>query len=344
MSIVQLLGLRAVKPSVMEKSERANEASPPDSNLIYGVELEIEGFVDHAPSECCVQFISYTEDGSLRNNGYEFITKPMPLNTLMTTLNSFFHKNKWIDNSNYSERCSVHVHCNVGDLLPGQLASLTLLYTVFERQLFKFVGNDRDNNIFCVPIHQTQLLNHMITGDINKINEILDKARGWEKYTAFNMLPIFDKGSVEFRHMYGTNDLVKLLNWFRIIGHLFRYIRTTPYEAVRQSIIKINTDSRYANLTEQVFQDCAKFMLYDGFQQDMEDGVVAAKLALSTNEKVKMGFWGNYFVNAQTVAVAPQQARNGAPQNRVFFTEDTLTGQRLQELILEQLNNPEQPF
>ena len=199
-----------------------------DPSLIYGVELEIEGVthVDHPKNACTAGFV-YHEDGSLRNNGAEYVTQPMRRRELAYCLNQFFMKNKFTD-ANYSERCSVHVHTNVGDLTWEQLRTLILVYLVFEHVLFRFIGHDRDKNIFCVPLYDTMMLNRLLTDS----SATQTKAAKWEKYTALNLLPIYKDsvggrglGTVEWRHMSGTHDVKFILLWCDIIGKIFMYAR-----------------------------------------------------------------------------------------------------------------------
>ncbi len=131
---------------------RVTSIPTPDPSLLYGVELEIE----NTDSDLAVPGMRAVEDGSLRNNGWEFVTQPMTLSNPNHCLSSFFDGRGFSD-ENYSERCSVHVHTNCLDLTFSQLAAICMLYQVFEGVLFNFIGNDRDKNIFCVPWSETNL-------------------------------------------------------------------------------------------------------------------------------------------------------------------------------------------
>lgn len=319
MTIASYFELNPVRPKkVAGGIDVANKGEAPDPLLVYGVELEIEN-VTQVLDNCVVPNITVTTDGSLRNNGYEFITTPMLYNSMMHTLISFFEKNKF-NVDNYSERCSIHVHCNVGDLEQEQLATVLLTYICFERLLFRYVGGDRENNIFCVPIHQTSLVADMVHGDFKKAVYILDKARGWEKYTALNLLPMLSKGSIEFRHMPGTADIVKIQGWLRLLGHLFRYARTVPYETVVKSLMEMNTSSRYFNFLNEVFMDDASKLMYFGYESDMEDGVVGVKVALSESRRTKEpAKRGSYFIGG--TITQEDYRRLVAAQQRVWPTD-----------------------
>ena len=218
-----------------------------DPSLVYGVELEIERLSELRASHA-VSGMQYHDDGSLRNNGGEFVTNPCKMRELSYVLNTFFMKNKFTE-ENYSERCSTHVHVNVQDFTYDNIMSLCLLYQLYERVLFAYIGNERSANIFCVPWYDTIMVSML---DEETLNGFLSQARGWQKYTALNLLPMQIQGTVEFRHMAGTHDVARILEWCNIIGCLTSYARKTPLETLKQEIISLNTSSRYAGFFAEV--------------------------------------------------------------------------------------------
>lgn len=186
-------------------------ASP---EAIVGLELEIE----NVPHPRAVQGVHLESDGSLRNSGIEFITSPFEAKYVGDVVQTVLKING-ITKSNYSERCSVHVHLNVCDMTLDQVSTLTSIYSLFERTMFKFVGGGRDNNIFCVPWYNAV----MPTFGANVPR--YDQYRRWHKYLALNLSPMFGGGdagagaygTVEFRHMGGTCDVREIVAWVNII-------------------------------------------------------------------------------------------------------------------------------
>ena len=148
--------------------------------------------------------MTVTEDGSLRNAGREFITSPATLSTTSAILNQFFSRRNFTKD-NYSDRCSVHVHNNCQDMSVEQLASVLLLYQMVEELFFSFVGEERRDNIFCVPWSQTNL-------SYNVIRRMVDgySIPDWQKYTAVNLRRLLDLGTIGFRHMAGTADVKRI--------------------------------------------------------------------------------------------------------------------------------------
>jgi len=270
MTIQSLFSLNPVTPKGFAKAKQLEAPCPP---LLYGVELEIEGVED--PDSWVVGGMTHTQDNSLRNHGAEFITKPMTYSNLVHCLSMFYNKNKPTE-QNYSDRTSIHVHTNCQDLEPEHLQRICMLYQVFERLLFGFVGNGREDNIFCVPWHQTQLTYSILEkpGDISKF-------KAWQKYTGLNLLPLYEYGTIEWRHMHGHSDLQKLLDWLEIIGHIYRYALATPLKELQAELMLLNTNSLYMNLLFQVFRDKANlFVDLPGFTQKLEEGVLDMKLTM----------------------------------------------------------------
>lgn len=272
-----IVGMRAPAPKNFPK---AVPLACPDKTLLMGIELEIEKA--YAYDEWGVAGIEAKDDGSLRDGGKEFITMPMTYSNLVYCLDLFFNKSK-VTAANYSERCSIHVHANCQDLTVEQLQTLLILYQTFEGLLFAFEGNNRQDNIFCVPWSQTALT-HSLFKDFNNVF----KFKRWQKYTALNLLPLMDKGTVEFRHMAGHCNREKLYAWLRIIGCLFAYARVTPVEALKKTITDLNTNSHYQMFLSSVFgNEFEYFVALPRFEEVLEQDVLNVKYALLTSENTK---------------------------------------------------------
>jgi Putative amidoligase enzyme len=275
-----------------------------EESQILGIELEIE----HALGISSTSGFTATTDGSLRNNGREFVSFPLELSTLIQALSGFFLVNK-VTEDNYSERCSVHVHANVQDFTGESLVTLLLVYSTLEELLFEFVGEDRYNNIFCVPLNQTRLyelslhhidwVSHTLSG--------LDR-RGWYKYTALNLLPISSQGSVEFRHMPGTRDMVKLIRWLFLITRLLRYARTTPLLDVISTINDLNTSSGYDRYVTDIFGVELSQVLFSipGYRKKLSSSTTGAKILL-------LGFDADSFFAEQKKKQPPTIQPQGVP-------------------------------
>lgn len=281
-TVLKLLGLPPVKPYTNSKATPMLAADP---SLLMGLELEIEGVRDD-PSELYVPGMYGTEDNSLRTTdvgrGWEFITKPATFSVTAYILETFFKKAALSQEKNYSERCSIHVHANVQDLTPSQLKSVCLLYQVFERLFYSFAGHDRDSNIFCVPWAETTITHKLID---NLLDQNLKSLRQWQKYTGLNLIPTQTQGTIEFRHLPGTCDLPRILDWLNMIGCLFSTARNIPFEEIKTFITSVNTTSEYKELVRRVFQQWERVFNMPSMETQLEEGVLDVKYMLAASHK-----------------------------------------------------------
>jgi hypothetical protein len=194
-----------------------------NKEFLCGCEFEIEDVKDYKNIPTT---IDVTNDSSLRNNGKEFKTPPQPIDLAVETFKQL-HSSLKVGKQPFSERTSIHVHVNVRELDLVQARQLVLLYALYEPLFFDFVGNIRKNSIFCVPLNYTYLPS-VYKLDIKGLKE------KWHKYTAFNIIPMGPSpdhqgfGTVEFRHLYGTNDAYVFETWLKAIKELYTIIMENP--------------------------------------------------------------------------------------------------------------------
>ena len=141
-----------------------------------GLECEIEA-VKATSNAFPGDVFSITEDGSLRNNGKEFISVPL---TIPSALEGFknLHASLQLGAVPFSERTSIHVHVDCTELSLQECRNVVLNYALFEEFFFLMVDPSRRHNIHCVPLTETYLPS-LYKGSIQ------DMFGRWHKYTAF---------------------------------------------------------------------------------------------------------------------------------------------------------------
>jgi hypothetical protein len=215
------------------------------SDFLCGVEFEIETIQSHGDAE---KYFVIEKDNSLRNSGYEYKCGPLDY---ATTLERFKFLHNTLDYSEeedaFSERTSIHVHVNVRSLSLAQLRQLTLTYALLEPLFFEFVGEKRAGSIYCVPLSYTYLPSLYNKNPVSLVD--LGK---WHKYTAFNVLPIRDLGTVEFRHMYGTNDFATFHTWLTTIYELYNFIKDNPDFDLVKHLDKYDNKEEAASTTAHI--------------------------------------------------------------------------------------------
>lgn len=294
-TIGQWLGLRTVSSTNPNNLGLTLPKIVSFPNTLFGVEIELEHTQSIRP-----KYLMEKEDGSLRNHGMEYVSYPWPYDWLVPELTSFYKDNK-ISERNVSERCSVHVHLNCQELTIPQLLTLIKLYQVFERVLFHWIGDDRSRSIFCVPLSETMINQKIINPEPNAL---LRTIKSWQKYTAFNLLPLLTQGTVEFRHMSGQGTPKKIIEWLAIIGSMYEYVLKNTGDRLDEFLLQLNSSSQYTVMTETVFGKYTT--LFDGFnfQLLMEDGVLNMKsMMLDTqNKPVSIGATNEAFDFADALA------------------------------------------
>jgi|GEM_PF-7133122 Putative amidoligase enzyme. len=173
---------------------------------MIGLELEIEGVA--LPREGHLEGIrgadtramwSAITDGSLRGESREYIfTQPCTRKELPAMVDALFKvfdgMGSQLLNSN---RCSTHVHINMKGKTINQITAIIALWAVFEELLIKgFCGEERQTNHFALSMQDSDSLVRAWEGYLRFGNS--EFPRGM-KYSALNVLPLWDKGSLEFR-------------------------------------------------------------------------------------------------------------------------------------------------
>ena len=224
---------------------------------LFGIEVETENIAykridDKQPHGWVIK-----EDSSLRH-GLEFMSYPGDYEEsrhLLASLYLFFVE-QLKRKPNFSWRTSEHVHLNVRWLNREQLGNFILLYCVFEKLLFKFSGESRENSIFCVPITESSpdIIQYILSSSgLRDYEAVVYLADGWEKYSALNLFRLRDLGTIEFRHFGGTWETEKLMLWLQLIGKLLMSASTMKQEYIVSHLKNLNSLSNYGEFKNEVF-------------------------------------------------------------------------------------------
>ncbi len=222
-----------------------------DKQTYLGIEIEVENVRDWFPPRS--PYWTSTDDGSLRNHGVEFISHPIRAWRVEQAIVRLFSEVN--EDFEFTERTSIHIHMNVRTLTVNQLQAFVATYLIFEKLLFDFVGQERAKNIFCVPLNETNYGSYL--------QSLFSSQRvvfNWSKYTALNLLPIRDKGTVEFRHLHGTKDIKKIMQWINIILSLKMFALKNKPDYVWEKINSLNTSSTYQLFAQEVFGEDAELL------------------------------------------------------------------------------------
>lgn len=195
-------------------------------SLRIGVEIETENPSAKACDKNSLSpYWTVGEDGSLRDHGHELtLEKPLfgvDLKNALDSAETYFKKNSHLV---FNYRTGLHIHLDSRELELAELQRMFVLYALFEKSMFNFVGDQRNSNNFCAPWGR-------ISDHLDKIFTIFDKSlskedigmtlRNVERYSALNCQALYKFGSVEFRHMQMSHNFEKIKEWINIIMSIY---------------------------------------------------------------------------------------------------------------------------
>jgi hypothetical protein len=252
--------------------ELSNEECADADHFICGTEYEIEniysvnikGYDVGSDHPYWFGDLGAIKDGSLRNNGLEFVTRPVPFKRALELFDEL-HGSLSLGPEPYTARTSTHVHVNVASMSKAQLKQFVLLYALFEPVFFAFAGPVRKHNIHCVPLSYTLLPKHYP----GKIEYLID---AWSKYTAFNLKPVRTIGTVEFRHLFGTGDKEVYQQWLQMIMELWTFAFNMPLNWLEQQLI---AGTAPKDMLAQVIPSAS----LSNYTLDFTDSLIDVKLA-----------------------------------------------------------------
>lgn len=181
---------------------------------LVGIEIEVEG--QNLPTQ--VKGWNCTHDGSLRGENVEYVlAKPSTREEAVTCLKqlnlAFMRKSPVVADTGYA---GIHVHINVGDLTWRQLLRFLSFYYVLEPLFIEWSGDNRKDNLFCLPIVAADLpLLHLQA--FLRDAAVPALATDDIRYAALNLKALSDYGSVEFRSLRSTLDRKVIISWMDML-------------------------------------------------------------------------------------------------------------------------------
>jgi hypothetical protein len=245
-----------------------------------GIEIEAEQAYN-IDMDALEPYWNVKEEGSIRGVGAELVlAQPLcgkDLSIALDVLDEVNRKRKFP--LAFSDRCSDHIHLDVRDLTHGQLYAFILWYSIFERPIFKFAGGNRDKSVYAVPVYDAMenvRQMHKCDSDVNLLRLLQNEGgNNRYKYLAINIGAVGRFGSVEFRHHVGTDDKERLTKWINIIMCLKRAALNNDMDP--EDLPTFISANGAQVVLEQVFEELAQDLTYDGIDIDIIQGVRVAQ-------------------------------------------------------------------
>lgn len=252
-------------PRHREFYERTLQKCPLDfvkPGTLIGIEIEVENITLHSVAGHIPPVWQVKTDGSLRNNGVEFVSSAMRPADVFPSLAILYGYMQAVKlTPDFSWRTSTHVHLEAYKLSIPQFKRLLLLYFIFEGALFEFANpGRRETNIFCTPLTRTNFypLAEFIdcAEDKEKLKKTFDSlCLVLRKYSALNLAHMYDFGTIEARHMRGTENVEFLSKWVALLLELFNSAINITDADLALDVSRLNTASSYDEFTEKIFGD-----------------------------------------------------------------------------------------
>jgi len=256
-TILSFYGLREARSADVGSlfSKQPTVVEEVTSTRLIGIEVEVE---NHDAKNPVSGSWHMEVDGSLRNTGVEWISSPLEAKWGPYALRELMGECLGKDCC-FSPRTSIHIHVNVQDLDREQVIDSVLLYSVFEPLFYRYTGRGRIKNIYCVPLFDTNLLTSIGSRSLESTRE------SWSKYSGLNLLPIGDKGTLEFRHMHGTFDHKKVSIWIRLLTKLVDYVDQQKTKNIRQMVLSMDRSFDYLELLKEIFGTDYVYLKYQNY-------------------------------------------------------------------------------
>lgn len=309
--MVESIGALVGKPK-KKQSNLANNLLV-DSSTLLGVEIEVEGVEDRDAIPTAVRtFWNAETDNSLREGGVELVfSEPFVGNGVVEALDNFC---AWAKNSaKVSSRTGLHVHMDVRDMTINEFKLLCTTYAICEAVLYKFVGDKRETNLFCLPWYSSDTELDKLTKALNNHDSAIMHIENIERYSGLNLAALRKFGSIEFRQLKTTFDFDRILLWVNMILSLRKFATSgiTSYDGV----ISLFYDLGPKNFLDLVFKkDIAQVLYYPRWDVDVyEKGLIIAQEFVektTPKEHKKVTATKDLFIGVLTSASGKSKGKN----------------------------------
>lgn len=184
-----------------------------------GIEIEIEG---RGLPNLLQKYWNVERDGSLKAPGYEYVSKPLPIDEVSTALKHLwetFTANK--ARLKPSDQCGVHIHLNMQTWTFDQTMTFICLYLVMEDLFVRWCGEDREGNLFCLRGKDAEYIYEvLLAAQRAGTFRGLQGMGGDMRYSSINLNSLRKFGTLEFRALRTPKDYKIIEQWVKMLLQL----------------------------------------------------------------------------------------------------------------------------
>ena len=231
-------------------------------SLTYvGVELEFSNVLSAGNTS----YWSWHSDGSVRGERTGELVLRNPTNPMDFDTAIREYRERVMGEVSVNESCGMHVHIDVCDLTLEELRGVLLFYSVLERTIYKYCGEGRDTNNFCVPLWECWSKVDWLGGNLTVDNSL--------RYCGLNLAAIRKFGSIEFRMHPGVVDAGKIASWVGLCARIKEYGRTCTVESL-YNLLQRTCPTEFMRTT---LGDSSNLLMPYVNMNDLTSGVVDGK-------------------------------------------------------------------
>lgn len=252
---------------VRRKIEEIDNIHSFSNKFVYvGIEVELENFREYndvTDGEKWDYMLYWfdKEDGSLRNNGREFVSRFGMLHEHTKEALPALEKYVTTVTNNRIEanaRTGLHVHIDASQLNIYEFANLLFIYSIFEPMIFHVSGG-RNENIFCVPWETNrQTLGQVVSHLVDSHNHRNWRWRNYSKYCGLNLSSLANFGTIEFRMHRGTYKAEEIQRWVDFLVNLYLYAQRTDFIENLNRFRTRRDDYKYWDVFAEIFKPYSK--------------------------------------------------------------------------------------
>lgn len=241
------------------------------SSRIFSCEIECYypdiSSLENIESKDMFKPIGITTDGSLDDNGIEFVTPMLQGNKGMELLNEF---TKSLNDNNFTVNtsCGLHVHLDTKDYIEkwDRIKQLFIFCYIFEDVIMSFLPFSRRCNNFCKPLTNFYTLTEIQQcynveefekiwyreQSLEKISENKKEKYNQSRYAGVNFHSMLSNNHIEIRHHSGTTNFEKIEKWVKLWIAILDYFSQDNY--VRDNAMRVQFDTNIKRKTKKFFE------------------------------------------------------------------------------------------
>lgn len=192
------------------------------SGQLFGIEVEFES-VHRDPTEDPAEELLWAveHDGSLRNEGMEFVTpispRPWTFEEALKGIEQLWALRRYRGYTT-SARTGIHIHTDFSQCTYAQVRSTLALYCLLEPFIFQWLGENREQCIYCIPWYSApsevdDIAEALFAEDTSNINWM----GNLNKYTALYVQPLHRFGTIEWRQAPTFRVESRMVDWLTLV-------------------------------------------------------------------------------------------------------------------------------